>query len=39
MGVLRPHIQEEAVMILADEIERLLLTAGLKDFVKAQHTA
>lgn len=33
----RPHIQEEAVMILADEIERLVNPAGLIVIVKAQH--
>jgi GTP cyclohydrolase IA len=33
----RPHIQEEAVMILADEIERLVKPAGLIVIVKAQH--
>ncbi|WP_413360179.1 GTP cyclohydrolase I [Prochlorococcus sp. MIT 1201] len=33
----RPHIQEEAVMILADEIERLCEPKGLGIIVKAQH--
>lgn len=33
----RPHIQEEAVMILADEIERLVNPKGLVVIVKAQH--
>ena len=33
----RPHIQEEAVMILADEIERLCEPQGLAILVKAQH--
>jgi GTP cyclohydrolase IA len=33
----RPHIQEEAVMILADEIERLVAPKGLIVIVKAQH--
>lgn len=33
----RPHIQEEAVMILADEIERLVKPAGLIVIVDAQH--
>ena len=33
----RPHIQEEAVMILADEIERLCEPEGLAILVKAQH--
>ena len=33
----RPHIQEEAVMILADEIERLCEPKGLAILVKAQH--
>jgi len=33
----RPHIQEEAVMILADEIERLCAPQGLAILVKAQH--
>jgi len=33
----RPHIQEEAVMILADEIERLCEPLGLAILVKAQH--
>ncbi len=33
----RPHIQEEAVMILADEIERLVAPVGLVVIVKAQH--
>jgi GTP cyclohydrolase I len=33
----RPHIQEEAVMILADEIERLCEPQGLGIIVKAQH--
>ena len=33
----RPHIQEEAVMILADEIERLVNPAGLIVIVQAQH--
>lgn len=33
----RPHIQEEAVMILADEIERLCEPLGLGIIVKAQH--
>ena len=33
----RPHIQEEAVMILADEIERLCKPLGLGIIVKAQH--
>jgi GTP cyclohydrolase IA len=33
----RPHIQEEAVMILADEIERLVKPKGLIVIVKAQH--
>ena len=32
-----PHIQEEAVMILADEIERLCEPKGLGLIVKAQH--
>ncbi|MFZ4804587.1 MAG: GTP cyclohydrolase I [Synechococcus lacustris] len=33
----RPHIQEEAVIILADEIERLCQPLGLGIIVKAQH--
>jgi GTP cyclohydrolase I len=33
----RPHIQEEAVIILADEIERLCEPLGLAILVKAQH--
>lgn len=33
----RPHIQEEAVMILADEIERLVKPKGLIVVVDAQH--
>lgn len=33
----RPHIQEEAVMILADEIERLVNPAGVIVIVQAQH--
>ncbi len=33
----RPHIQEEAVMILADEIESLCEPKGLGIIVKAQH--
>jgi GTP cyclohydrolase I len=33
----RPHIQEEAVLILADEIERLCHPLGLAILVKAQH--
>ena len=33
----RPHIQEEAVMILADEIERLCEPQGLGIIVTAQH--
>jgi GTP cyclohydrolase I len=33
----RPHIQEEAVMILADEIERLCQPQGLAILVKAKH--
>ena len=33
----RPHIQEEAVIILADEIERLCAPQGLAILVKAQH--
>lgn len=33
----RPHIQEEAVMILADEIERLVKPKGLIVIVEAQH--
>ena len=33
----RPHIQEEAVMILADEIERLCEPQGLGIIVKAEH--
>jgi GTP cyclohydrolase I len=33
----RPHIQEEAVMILADEIERLVKPVGLIVIVDAQH--
>ena len=33
----RPHIQEEAVMILADEIENLCEPKGLGIIVKAQH--
>ena len=33
----RPHIQEEAVMILADEIERLCEPHGLGIIVKAEH--
>ena len=33
----RPHIQEEAVLILADEIERLCEPQGLAILVKAQH--
>jgi GTP cyclohydrolase I len=33
----RPHIQEEAVIILADEIERLCQPKGLAILVKAQH--
>ena len=33
----RPHIQEEAVMILADEIERLCEPQGLGIIVKADH--
>ena len=33
----RPHIQEEAVMILADEIESLCEPKGLAILVKAKH--
>ena len=33
----RPHIQEEAVMILADEIEKLCEPQGLGIIIKAQH--
>jgi GTP cyclohydrolase I len=33
----RPHIQEEAVIILADEIERLCQPQGLAILLKAQH--
>ena len=33
----RPHIQEEAVMIWADEIERLVKPKGLIVIVEAQH--
>jgi len=33
----RPHIQEEAVIILADEIEKLCAPQGLAILVKAQH--
>mmetsp|Transcript_36142 Transcript_36142/g.95038 ORF Transcript_36142/g.95038 Transcript_36142/m.95038 type:complete len:259 (-) Transcript_36142:65-841(-) len=33
----RPHIQEEAVIILADEIERLVAPRGLIVIVQAQH--
>jgi len=33
----RPHIQEEAVMILADEIVKLCESKGLGIIVKAQH--
>ena len=33
----RPHIQEEAVMILADEIEKLCDPQGLGIILKAQH--
>lgn len=33
----RPHIQEEAVMILADEIERLVQPLGIIVIVDAQH--
>ena len=33
----RPHIQEEAVMIRADEIERLCAPQGLGIIIKAQH--
>ena len=33
----RPHIQEEAVMILADEIEKLVKPQGLIVIVDAQH--
>jgi GTP cyclohydrolase I len=33
----RPHIQEEAVIILADEIEQLCKPKGLAILVKAQH--
>ena len=33
----RPHIQEEAVMILADEIERLCEPQGLGIIVRAEH--
>ena len=33
----RPHIQEEAVMILADEIERLCEPKGLAILFKAKH--
>ena len=33
----RPHIQEEAVMILADEIERLCEPQGLGIIIKADH--
>ena len=33
----RPHIQEEAVMILVDEIERLCEPKGLAILIKAQH--
>ncbi len=33
----RPHIQEEAVMILADEIENLCEPKGLGIIIKAQH--
>ena len=33
----RPHIQEEAVMILADEIEKLCEPKGLGIIIKAEH--
>jgi GTP cyclohydrolase I len=33
----RPHIQEEAVLMLADEIERLCEPQGLAILLKAQH--
>lgn len=33
----RPHIQEEAVMILADEIEKLVKPKGLIVIIKANH--
>jgi GTP cyclohydrolase IA len=33
----RPHIQEEAVIILSDEIERLVAPKGLIVIVQAQH--
>ena len=33
----RPHIQEEAVMILADEIEKLCEPQGLGIIIKAEH--
>ena len=33
----RPHIQEEAVMILADEIEKLCQPQGLGIIIKADH--
>ena len=33
----RPHIQEEAIIILADEIERLVTPKGLIVIVQAQH--
>lgn len=33
----RPHIQEEAVIILADEIERLIKPQGLAVVIRAEH--
>jgi GTP cyclohydrolase I len=33
----RPHIQEEAVIMLADEIERLIAPQGLAVLIRAEH--
>ncbi|WP_249782202.1 MULTISPECIES: GTP cyclohydrolase I [unclassified Bradyrhizobium] len=33
----RPHIQEEAAVMLADELERRILPKGLAVIVRAQH--
>jgi GTP cyclohydrolase I len=33
----RPHIQEEAVIMIADELERLMKPKGLAVLVKAEH--
>jgi GTP cyclohydrolase I len=34
----RPHIQEEAIVMLADELEQLIKPRGLALIMKATHT-